>query len=278
MLLRSDHRGGKEHAQLKALERASGDVIIFSDVCTELDTSGVSRIASNFADPTVGCVSSRIMTTSPDGRTSGEGTYLRYEMFLRRLECRVNSIIGLSGSFFAVRANVCADLRHDTDSDFQALLSAVRMGYRGVFDPDSCGYYQDIAAPQKEFNRRIRTVLRGMTTLLANLDLLNPLRYPLFAFQLITHKLLRWLMPLFLLGILVSTLALSLDSQIFRVLAGIEVGGCLLGLLAVASAKIASFSPMHLFRYAVLTNLGILFAWLKFLRGERIMFWEPSKR
>ena len=102
-------RGGKENAQKEALKIAKGDVIVFTDVATMLEPSGIERIVSNFADPTVGCVSSEDRLLGRDGNPSGEGFYVRFEMLLRRLESRVNSLVGLSGSFFAARKSVCRD-------------------------------------------------------------------------------------------------------------------------------------------------------------------------
>ena len=108
-LLALRERGGKESAQKEAVAAARGDIIVFSDVATILDPWGLERIVSGFADPTVGCVSSEDRLIGKDGRPSGEGMYVRYEMWMRRLESRVNSLVGLSGSFFAARRQ-CASI------------------------------------------------------------------------------------------------------------------------------------------------------------------------
>ncbi len=278
ILVRPDRRGGKEYAQKSAVARASGDVIVFSDVGTELEKSGITRLASNFADATVGCVSSRDVFLAPDGEISGEGLYVRYEMFLRQVESSVNSLVGLSGSLFAARADVCAGIRHDTQSDFQTLLNSVRLGYRGVIDPGSVGYYKELAATQNELKRKMRTVLRGITTLMSNKDLLNPMKHGLFAFQLISHKLLRWLVPVFLLLVLLASVAGAVDNVFFRLIFFAQAAGYALAVLAFASKKLAALGPMPLFRYGFVSVLGILLAWLKFLKGERIFYWDPSKR
>ncbi len=278
ILVRPDRRGGKEYAQKCAIEAASGDVIVFSDVGTKFEPGAISQITSNFADPTVGCVSSQDWFINSDGRVSGEGLYVRYEMFLRGIESQVNSLVGLSGSFFAARADVCASIRADTQSDFQTLLNSMRLGYRGVADPKSIGYYQELAAPQNELARKMRTVLRGMTTLKENIDLLNPAKYGLFSIQLISHKILRWLVPLFLFLILLSSLLAAPDNGLFLALVLLQAAGYALALLALLSARITSIGPMRLFRYGLLSNLGILIAWVKLIRGEKIVFWEPSRR
>ncbi|MGH9894714.1 MAG: glycosyltransferase family 2 protein, partial [bacterium] len=194
-LVRASERRGKEAAQQLAVEAASGEILVFSDVATALASDGISNIARNFSDPTVGCVSSVDRFIDSDGRISGEGAYVRYEMFLRALETRVNSLVGLSGSFFAARREVCRNWAADRQSDFNTLLNAVEMDLRGVLDPESPGYYRNILDDQQEFQRKVRTVVRGIAVFAANLRMLNPLRYGLFSWQLLSHKLCRWLVP-----------------------------------------------------------------------------------
>ena len=175
-LVRTPERRGKEAAQQVAIAATSGDILVFSDVATALAPDGVSRITANFADPTVGCVSSVDRFVDADGQVSGEGAYVRYEMFLRALETQVNSVVGLSGSFFAARRVVCRNWSADRQSDFNTLLNSVQLGLRGVLDPSSIGYYHPITDHRAEFQRKVRTVVRGIGVLAGNLSLLNPLR------------------------------------------------------------------------------------------------------
>src|SRR5438552_13743091 len=108
-LVRASERQGKEATQKLAVQAASGEILVFSDVATTLRPDGISTLVENFYDSTVGCVSSVDRVVDPDGRISGEGAYVRYEMFLRDLETRVNTVVGLSGSFFGARREVCQD-------------------------------------------------------------------------------------------------------------------------------------------------------------------------
>src|SRR5262249_47864476 len=142
---------------------------------------------------TVGCVSSVDALMDANGNLSGEGAYVRYEMLLRRLESTLGSVVGLSGSFFAVRREACREWATDVQSDFNTLLNCVRLGFRGVSDETSVGYYRGVTEETREFERKVRTVLRGITTLMHRAGLLSPRRYGLFAWQLVSHKLCRWL-------------------------------------------------------------------------------------
>lgn len=277
-LARAPERKGKEYAQMHALTVATGDIVVFSDVATILHPDAVRTIVKNFADPSVGCVSSVDKFIDPDGTISGEGAYVKYEMLLRSLESRVNTLVGLSGSFFAAKREVCAQWAPHLQSDFNTVLNAVRFGLRGVSDPDSIGYYRNIADERREYERKVRTVLRGISVFMHSVPLINPLRYGLFAWQLISHKLCRWLVPFALIAMLASNAVLALELQgylllfgvqmLFYVVAGVGIlmkGKCDLGL-----AKVPSFF--------VMVNLSILTAWYRYVSGDRIVSWKPSER
>ena len=273
-LIRAHERRGKEAAQRLAIESSSGDILIFSDVATALAADGVSTIVRNFADPTVGCVSSVDRFVDADGRISGEGAYVRYEMFLRAIETRVNSLVGLSGSFFAARREVCRAWAINQPSDFGTLLTAVEMGMRGVLDRESAGYYRNIADERREFQRKVRTVVRGLGALASNVRMMNPARYGLFAWQLASHKLCRWLVPWAMTSALLSNVPLAVHSDFYRfvLLAQLAfyaaaVGGLLTGL-----------TLLRLPSFLLVANLAVAVAWVRVARGERIVTWSPSDR
>ena len=272
-LVRTPERRGKEAAQRAAIEAASGEILIFSDVATALTPDGVSSIVGNFADPTVGCVSSVDRFVDADG-TSGEGTYVRYEMFLRSLETRVNSLVGLSGSFFAARRDVCRRWSLDRQSDFSTLLNAVEMGLRGVLDPETVGYYRNLLDDRREFERKTRTVVRGIAVLVDSLRMLNPLRYGLFAWQLASHKLCRWLVPFGMIIAFASNAALAHGSPRYLVTFVIQCAFYLAALGGLSTRAPALKMPAFL----VVANVGILAAWFRYARGERISWWDPSER
>jgi hypothetical protein len=272
-LIRAPERRGKEAAQQLAVHAASGEILIFSDVATALAPGAVATITENFADPTVGCVSSVDRFVDADGRISGEGAYVRYEMFLRTLETRVNTLVGLSGSFFAARRGVCVNWAPDRQSDFNTLLNSATLGLRGVLDPLSVGYYRPITDPRCEFQRKVRTVVRGIGVFGANLRMLNPFRYGLFAWQLASHKLCRWLVPWALMAALASNALLAPQS-----LWWVAILGAQLGFYAAVAAGWAGNRSLRIPYYFFVANLAILVAWCRYARGERMVSWNPSER
>jgi len=273
-LVRAAERRGKEAAQRLALEAASGEILIFSDVATALAPGGVSSIVSNFSDPTVGCVSSVDRFVDPDGKVSGEGAYVRYEMFLRTLESRVNSLVGLSGSFFAARREVCRRWSDCRQSDFSTVLNSVDLGLRGVHDPDTAGYYTNLVDDGREFQRKVRTVVRGIACFTANVRMLNPMRYGLFAWQLVSHKLCRWLVPAALIVAWLSNAALVFHSDLYLATMAAQFA-----FYAAAAGGIRTRSPiLKVPAFFLIVNVAIATAWLRYARGERMTTWDPSER
>ena len=273
-LVRAPARRGKEAAQQLAVQDASGVVLIFSDVATALGPDAVSTIVTNFADATVGCVSSIDHFVNADGQTSGEGAYVRYEMFLRTLETRVNSLVGLSGSFFAVRREVCRRWASDRQSDFSTLLAAVELGWRGVLDTRCPGYYRNIADDRRELERKIRTVVRGLFVLRTNVHMLNPFRYGLFAWQLASHKLCRWLVPFAMIAAYISNCVLAAGSTFYQVLLVVHT----LIYIAAIGGLWLEINALKIPAFFVQANLAVFIAWLRHLRGDRITVWTPSDR
>jgi glycosyltransferase involved in cell wall biosynthesis len=273
-LVRARERRGKEAAQQLAVRSAVGSILIFSDVATALEPNAVSKIVMNFADPTVGCVSSVDRLVDANGHASGEGAYVKYEMWLRGLETRVNTLVGLSGSFFAARRDVCRRWAADRCSDFSTLLNAVQMGLRGVLDTDSVGHYRNIADDRREFQRKVRTVVRGIAVLERNARMLNPLRHGLFAWQLFSHKVCRWLVPFAMIVAAVSNGFLVSQSPLYAAAFAAQCAFYAAALGGLWTGAPALRIPMFFF----LANLGVFTAWLRYARGERIASWSPSKR
>lgn len=275
-LLAVVNRGGKENAQKEAVGYARGDVIVFSDVATILEPRGLREIVSNFADPSVGCVSSEDRLLGQDGKPSGEGFYVRYEMWLRRLESQVNSLVGLSGSFFAARKEVCQDFFGDVQSDFRTLLSSMKLGLRGISDPQAIGSYLDIADEKREFERKVRTVLRGLTVFFNHLEFLNIFQYGLFSYQFFCHKLLRWLVPFFLAGALILNIILAFSSKFYLFLLIGQIFFYGLGIYGWKFQSLHGIWKIPMFFLQV--NTAIAVAWKKYLTGERVILWTPSER
>ena len=277
-LLEIQDRKGKENAQKEAVKRAEGMIIVFTDVATMLEPGGLKQIISNFADPSIGCVSSEDRFLSKDGKPCGEGLYIRYEMWLRRLECKVNSLVGLTGAFFAARKEVCQDFSEEMQSDFRTVLSSIKLGFRGITDPRAIAYYQDVADKKHEFDRKIRTVIRGLTVFFRHLEFLNIMKFKFFSYQYFCHKLLRWLVPIFLFIAFVSNAILAWKSFLFLVLFIGQLSFFSLAIWGWTRGTPPSRALITVPVYFLTVNASIFVAWWKYLRGDRVVMWTPSER
>jgi glycosyltransferase involved in cell wall biosynthesis len=279
-LIRSPVRRGKEHAQELAIASTDADVIVFTDAGTILPKDALTALLEAFRDPTVGAVSSVDRFISTDGTLQGEGAYVRYEMWLRDLETRFFSLVGLSGSFFAARRSVCQRWDNRVQSDFGTALSCVQLGMRAVSDRRVIGYYKNITDSRREYQRKVRTVTRGMGSLRLRAEVLNPARYGRLSFEVFSHKVMRWATPWFLLGALVVNGALAFEGEhpVYRVLLLAQLALYLSPVLSRIAPGLRKIGLARIGIYFVEVNVAIVHAALLTLSGRTILTWEPSKR
>jgi hypothetical protein len=147
-----------------------------------------------------------------------------------------------------------------------------------VSDPQVVGYYRDLASDRQEFSRKVRTIVRGITVLMNNLPLLNPFRYGMFAWQLFSHKLCRWLVPLWLILAFVSNILLATADGLYAILLITQIAFYASGALVLFSIDLPRLSVLKIPAYFLSTNLAIAAAWVKYFRGERFAVWQPSAR
>jgi cellulose synthase/poly-beta-1,6-N-acetylglucosamine synthase-like glycosyltransferase len=203
-LLRMPDRGGKTVGLNKAVERARGDVIVFSDANAMYEPSAIRNLVRNFADPGVGAVVGESGYTDAQATSEhSEGLYWDYEIALKRLESSVSSVVGGDGAIYATRRALYVPMRPDALSDFVNPLQVVRAGYRCVYEPEARCFERAGDSFDKEFRRKVRIVNRAWRAMLTMPELLNPFRFGFFSFELVSHKLLRWLMPFFMAALLV---------------------------------------------------------------------------
>jgi cellulose synthase/poly-beta-1,6-N-acetylglucosamine synthase-like glycosyltransferase len=268
-------RGGKASALNAGLSSARNDILVFSDASIMLEPDALMQIVQPFADPSIGCVSGEDAIT----QSGGEGLYGRYELYLRRLESNLHSIVGASGSLYAQRRTLCEPFVAGLAPDFYSVLRTVELGFRAVAEPTARGTMAAVSDPREEFSRKVRTILRGITTLATHAHLLNPMRFGWFAFELFSHKLMRWLVPFFLFCLLLSNLVLAIGSPWFALLLAAQLAFYGLAALSLLGPESAVTSmPVKVTAYFTAVNLATLSAWLKYAMGVRQELWSPSRR
>lgn len=269
-------RGGKEKSQKKALELVRSEIILFTDSKIVLSKDSIDNVRWHFADSSIGAVSS-VDHVIDESSSSGEGLYVKYEMKIRELESRLSSLVGLSGSCFAVRREVANELDVRFPSDFSLLMAAVRKGLRGRHAPDVVGTYHAVVTPEQEFQRKVRTVLRGMHALFSNPDLLNPARYGFFSFQLISHKIYRWAVPIFFILLFFTSYFLA-KVFFWKLVWLVMFIFIILGVTGYLAPAYKDRVYLKIPLFLLVSNLAIAVAWIKYFKGERSYLWDPSKK
>lgn len=216
-LLRMVDRGGKTLGLNAAVAGARGEVVVFSDANAMYGRDVIQKLVRNFADPAVGAAVGESTYVNPEVESErSEGLYWRYETAIKRLESSVGSVVGGDGAIYAVRKSLYIPMRADALSDFVNPLQVVQAANRCVYEPAAHSYERAADNFSKEFRRKVRIVNRAWRALWRMKTLLNPFRHGFFAFELLSHKLLRWLVPIFLAGLFAVNLALLESGLIYR--------------------------------------------------------------
>jgi cellulose synthase/poly-beta-1,6-N-acetylglucosamine synthase-like glycosyltransferase len=277
-LIAAPSRVGKDRCQEIGVAHTRASIVVFTDTTTELETSSLVAIVRAFRDPNVGCVSGVDIPETEGNRIEAEGLYVRYEMMVRRSESALGRLIGASGCFFAVRRTICDPWPRDLSSDFALPLIARLQGLQVVAEENALCRYRVIESPLAEFERKVRTIVHGMLVLLAYFPRIFRTGQFVLAFQVISHKLLRWSLPMLCLGLLVSSARLSHESRFWSLVLLTQVllwGGALLGF---GFPGLRRFSVFRALLYVALVNASVVVAGLRLLRGARHSTWEPTRR
>lgn len=277
-LVRADERKGKEYAQLCAIRASHGDILVFSDVATRIPEDALRILAFQFADNRVGALSSEDRFLSNDGRVVGEGAYVKYEMWLRRLESDRAGLVGLSGSFFAARKVICEDWDICSPSDFNTALNCAKQGKVAITCPEVVGIYKDVKDPGLEYRRKIRTVIRGITAITRHTEVLNPFRMGMFAFQVWSHKIMRWSVPWFMLLFAVLTVLLQGQGMVYTLALYVQIIFYIIAIAGLLSARMRENTLVRIVFFFVQTNLALAQAVVSFIFGRRMTVWTPSQR
>jgi len=281
-LLRLPQRGGKTAAENAALDHIRGSIVVNTDASVRVERHALKPLIYAFADPGVGLASGRDVSVARFGDEAnvGESKYVGYEMWIRDLETRVSGIIGASGCFYAIRAELHRNqIPEGLSRDFAAALVTRERGFRAVSVNDAICYVPRAASLRNEYPRKVRTLARGLQTLFYKRALLNPFRFGAFAWMLFSHKLCRWLVPWMAVVGLAALIGLSASEVLARWVLGLGVLGLILAVLGWLWPERRGIpTVLALPAYLVAGNLAALHAWVRVMRGQRSAIWEPTRR
>jgi len=276
VFLRQQKRRGKTAALNTAAEVAAGEVLVFSDANSIYNQSTLLSLVKPFADNSVGYVTGKMVYNVSEGSASGDGcsSYMKYENRLREFESNFGSVVGVDGGIDAVRKQLYITMPEDMQPDFGLPLSVVENSRRVVFTPFALVSESTLSNSSEEFSMRVRVILRALWAIKSFKYLLNPFKYGLFSWQLFSHKILRYLAPLFLLGCLISSIFMLNDGTWWAIWFPAQVAFYLLALAGSRMEK--AVSPLITFPlYFTLVNLASTVALVSFLKGKKMVIWKP---
>lgn len=280
ILHRQEKRHGKTRAQHRAAGASSGDILIFSDATTIYEPDAVEKIIRNFADPNVGCVAGQLvyLDDKSSAVSSGCKSYWNYEKRLKEWESSFHSLIGVSGCLYAVRRSCYAKFAKDMIDDFVIAIEIHMQGLRTIYEPLAISKEDANRRTKDEMRMRIRVIEQTITALYNYREVLNLQKHGQFAFQLLCHKVLRYLIPAFLMVALIANYFAWEGTNFFMYTFIAQIGVYLAALGGYLGDRFNyKLGPLAIPYYFMLVNIATVRAFIKFIRGEGHVVWEPVR-
>ncbi len=270
---------GKMQALNQGAQAAGGEILVFTDADFLLDRHTLRLMMSKFADPEVGGVCGARNTTirrDGDATGAGEGLYARWDKWQKTLESRIGSVFAADGLLYAIRKELYVPIGDLHAADDIWISTAIPLqGYRLVFEPDATAFEIAGVQAEQEFGRRIRVTnhsVRALLTLRSHL-----FTHGFYSLELLSHKLIRHLIPFFLIPLFVASATLALQGPLFMVafagqlsLYALAIAGWLLRNRPIGRAK-----PFFVPYYFCFVNAAAFFGLLSIARRRNITAWTP---
>jgi glycosyltransferase involved in cell wall biosynthesis len=264
-------REGKVAAQHRSVRETTSDVLAFTDANTEWKPDALRRLVRNLADDEVGYVCGQLRLESPDGANL-EGLYWRYEVWVREQESTASSITAGNGAIYAVRRKdyVEDDPKFGHDFGFPYLME--QHGRRAVYDPEAVAVEKPASEPEDEYGRKVRTIARSWGHIVTG-RMFRRTR-PLYFFELVSHRVLRYSSGLLHIALLVSNLVLIGRAPFYRLFLALQLGG--LALAAAGRARVGMPGARVAYYYYVVTKATVA-GLVRYLRSGTPQMWDKAK-
>jgi cellulose synthase/poly-beta-1,6-N-acetylglucosamine synthase-like glycosyltransferase len=278
-LLDYRQRRGKSAVLNSAIAETAGEILVLSDANTEYRPDAIRKLARWFADPRVDVVCGRLLLVDPASGRNVDSLYWRYETFLKTCEGRLGALLGANGAIYAIRRSACLPIPDNTivDDLVIPLLSKLRHKGRIAYDPEAVGSEETPPTIGSEFRRRVRIGTGAFQSVPLLWRLLSP-RHGWTAFAFLSHKILRWLVPFFLLGML-SGNVLLLNRPFFQAMFAAQLG---IYVISLAGAHLHGRSlPCKLARALSMfvgMNLALLVGFCRWLGSPQTGMWQRTSR
>jgi len=275
-------RSGKAQALNAAVAAARGDVLVFSDANSMFERHAIRALVAPLGDPSVGGVAGDQRYEKArrgDNGTCGERGYWNFDRWMKRAESRGGNVISATGAIYAIRRELFQPVPEGVTDDFVTSTRVIAQGKRLVFRDDAIAWEPVAVRHGAEFGRKVRIMTRGLRGVWRMRCLLNPFQHGFYSLQLFSHKVLRRLMVLPLIGIVILSLLLWNESIGYRAFAVLQLTCLLLAAAGAVIAKTRLRQPKALAVpfYFCLVNFAALIALWRIITGQSVVLWQPQR-
>ena len=280
-LIRQEGRLGKTSGLNLGVAATEKEIIVFSDANAMYEKDALKKLIRHFTDEEVGYVVGAALYTDGDENSAAksENSYWQYEIFIKTMESKLHSVVGGDGAIYAIRRSLYKTLDVEDINDFVNPLQIIESGYRGRFDPEAICYEETAGDFDKEARRKERIVNRSFRGLMKVRAVMNPLKTGIFSFEVISHKLLRWLIPLYLLIFAIGSFYLAIIGYtFFQLVLLLEI---IFSWLAIVGYLKSDKPNLHIVfslpYYFLMVNYYSLMGIYKALKGDIHVTWSTPR-
>lgn len=275
IVLRAFERLGKTACLNRVVPEARGEIVLFTDANSMFPEDLLIKLVKNFAGPDIGMVTGWTKYTVPETGKDATGIYSKLEKWTKHWESLISSCVGADGAIFAVRKFLYQPLCEQDINDFVIPLHVIKQGKRVIMDTEVFCFEEPSKGAQKAYDRQVRITTRTLGAIRRNLVFLNTFMFGSFSFFLLSHKVIRMLMPFFFVGTLVTNFLILNISPLYIITLAGQIMFIALGissLLGIVRGRIATIC-----QYFLITFSAQFIGWIRMLSGVQDTIWTPQR-
>jgi cellulose synthase/poly-beta-1,6-N-acetylglucosamine synthase-like glycosyltransferase len=209
---------GRSTVHNDCVKAASGDIMVFTDAETTFERNCIRNLVSRFSDAKTGCVVGNLVyLTSDTSISQSEGKYWQMEKKIREMESILGILSTATGACMGVRKNLWRTLGPIDDCDFVTPLDVILKDSRVVYSPEALAYDTPSQSLKREFLTRVRQTSKNLIGTFKRWGFKGWIRHPFISWGLLSHKILRWLTPFFMLSAFISNIFLLDEAPFYRI-------------------------------------------------------------
>ncbi len=277
-------RRGKVNAVNRVMKLVKTPYTILTDANASLNKDAIQELIKHFSDKKVAAVSGEKkvhLEENEDAVSAGEGLYWKYESFLKRMDARINSLVGAAGELIAVRTDLYEPVPEDTIiEDFYMTMSFCKQGFKVGYEPKAFATEKSSEDIGQELKRKIRICAGGFQSIIRLAGLLNPFKYGFLTFQYISHRVLRWtLAPIALITLLILSIIQHDSSLWHSLLFWSQIGFYAMAFLGyVLQRQKVKIKGAFVPYYFTIMNIAAIIGFSRLLFNENLVIWEKANR